>query len=321
MTPPGRVSLLLTIRCLQGLLLSFIFTSTSAPAQKTDDRSDLAREIECYYGARTVVDLTIPQLQQEYPELEGLQPAKSQDELGRILDKVGGNVSAFFHNLSNTCSVEEVRHQRLNSKGRVAASIKQKFQYLVLTDPEKNLTMPEEYRTDNKGKPIQPHVLVGRLSLITQGFTASPVYFDPAYRSEADFRYLGTEDSEGRPAYIVAFAQRPQTARILAKLEVQRGLIRSAVILVQGVAWIDQQSFQILELMTDLLKPRDDFGLTRDSTQIQFAPVRFTQDTAELWLPKEVVVSIEWRGKTYRNDHRYSDYRLFTVQTEQHPSR
>jgi thiol:disulfide interchange protein len=33
------------------------------------------------------------------------------------------------------------------------------------------------------------------------------------------------------------------------------------------------------------------------------------------WLPREVKVTIGWKGRTFRNLHRYSNYRLFSVET------
>jgi VWFA-related protein len=300
-------------------LLSFLLVPPVAIAQTTENQSSLAREIQYYYGARTIVDLKLGQLLEQYPELQGLQPASSQDPLGPALERVGGNVKAFFQNLPNTTSIEEVHQERLSSSGKVTEDGLQKFHYLVLRDTEKNASELKEYRTDARGRPIKPHVLPSGPTLITQGFTASSAYFDPAYQSGSDFRYLGTADLDGHQTCVVAFAQRPETAGILSRLELQSGPIRSAVVLVQGIAWIDQRSFQIVQLITNLLKSRDDLGLNRESTQIRFAPVHFTKASTDFWLPIEVVVTLEWQGETYRNKHRYSKYRLFSVQTEEHP--
>jgi hypothetical protein len=32
---------------------------------------------------------------------------------------------------------------------------------------------------------------------------------------------------------------------------------------------------------------------------------------------QEVAVTVDWKGKTFRNSHRYSDFKLFNVATEE----
>lgn len=64
-----------------------------------------------------------------------------------------------------------------------------------------------------------------------------------------------------------------------------------------------------------LLAPRPDIGLYRQDTEIWFREVRFDDVKRGVWLPHEVVVNIECKNRMFRNRHRYSDYRLFTVET------
>ncbi len=35
-----------------------------------------------------------------------------------------------------------------------------------------------------------------------------------------------------------------------------------------------------------------------------------------MWLPKRAVVAIDWSGKRLRNEHTFTDYKLFEVETE-----
>ncbi len=87
--------------------------------------------------------------------------------------------------------------------------------------------------------------------------------------------------------------------------------------LVQGVAWIDELSFQIVRLRTGLLAPPPGAGLKQQTTDIRFEEVRFEKLPAGLWLPHEVVVTMDWKGEIFRNRHRYSDFKLFSVETKQ----
>jgi hypothetical protein len=91
----------------------------------------------------------------------------------------------------------------------------------------------------------------------------------------------------------------------------------SVVVLVQGIAWIDAENYRIVRLRTDLLKPQPRIRLQRQTTEITYAPVEFKQMAAAMWLPSEVAVTLQWRGKTYRNFHKYSDFKAFKTETKE----
>ncbi len=89
----------------------------------------------------------------------------------------------------------------------------------------------------------------------------------------------------------------------------------STEFLSQGIAWIDPASHQVIRMRTDLLKPLPHVGLTILTTEISYARHRFSSSTKTFWLPGEVVVSFRFGGRDFRNTHRYSDYRLFSVES------
>jgi hypothetical protein len=53
--------------------------------------------------------------------------------------------------------------------------------------------------------------------------------------------------------------------------------------------------------------------LSQETTRIDYQEVYFKQIAQSLWLPKDVTVTVDWGGRTLRNDHQYSDFRLFNV--------
>jgi hypothetical protein len=130
------------------------------------------------------------------------------------------------------------------------------------------------------------------------------------YQRGSEYRYLGQQEINGKNAYVVAFAQQPEKAEPIGRFDVN-GM--SAPVLLQGVAWVEPNSFQILRMRTDLLKPLPRVRLVRQSTEIHFAPVGFKEVHTEVWLPQEVTVTVQWKGRTFRNSHRYSDFKLFNV--------
>ena len=68
-----------------------------------------------------------------------------------------------------------------------------------------------------------------------------------------------------------------------------------------------------MRMRADLLAPRMDVFLARQTAEIWFREVRFSTSPQAFWLPREVVITMVWKGQTYKNHHLYSDYRVFSV--------
>jgi hypothetical protein len=250
------------------------------------------RQLESYGTQSRLLDQPLPMLVKAFPELRGIEPAANQDSTAAILRAVGQNVQTQFQNFA------------------VSGSLDQKFQYLMLTERQKEGVDVREYRTNFRGD----HVEVAGLQrgfMITSGPASADLIFHPTYLSDADFRYVGRQEMDGRPALVIAFAQKPRIVRIFERFNSGSA---SVLILVQGLAWIDSESNHILHLRTDLLKPAREIRLDSQTTEIDYGEVRFGGSPASFWLARRVVVTIEWRGKSFRNVHEYSDFRLFNVQ-------
>ncbi len=251
-------------------------------------------------------------MKRELPELKGLEPAENQDELPGLLQKVGKSVEAFFRDFANTTSIEEIIRGQLYSRAGMREIRTRRFFYLALARPNQRGPGLEEYRTDKKGRRIDP--VVEGAGFTTKGFTSHPVFFHPSERSGSAFRYLGRETLKGRETAVIAFAQRPQKARSVGQFEIGSAFVLT---MVQGVAWVDPATFQVVRMRTDLLAPRPDIGLERLTTEVRFGQVNFKGTSTSVWLPLEVVVTVKWRDRTFRNRHRYSNFRLFKVETEE----
>jgi hypothetical protein len=261
----------------------------------------------------SVVTWPLPHLLDAVPELSGLVPAESQEELAGILQKVGANVKSSFEDFPNTASVERISMGRETWDKSASEHLEQKFQYLALAHPLKKGVGLEEYRTNDKGEPAEPGGLPGTY-LVTKGFASMSLHFHPAYQPDSTFRYLGRQKVHKRQTYVLGFAQKPGVARLVGRIDLA-GM--SIFVLAQGIAWIDSTSYQIVRFRTDLLTPEEDFAPKRQTTEIDFQSVHFKGSPRVLWLPREVLVTTDWRGCTYLNRHHYSSFKLFNVATEQ----
>ena len=270
-------------------------------------------EVKSLAKVKSVVDEPFPALVKAIPELKGMEIAGNQDALPLILQKVGDNAAEFFRDFSNTVSEEDIRVENLRADGHVREFASEKFNYLLLAEPEKWGVGLTEYRASPDGRQNQTeNVRTGFMR--TKGFALASVVFHPNCQTEMNFRYLGRQQIDGREAFVIAFAQQPEKAKMVGRMIVN-GVSEPA--LVQGIAWVDAGDYQIVRLRTDLLKPLPKVRLARQTTEIQYSKVHFKDTPAGLWLPQEVIVTVEWKGRTFRNSHSYSNFKHFNVATEE----
>jgi hypothetical protein len=265
-----------------------------------------------YVNARPLLDYPLHDLLRAAPELQGLEPTGNQDELAFILDKAGKVTEDLLGSMPNLVSREDVTQQKLRSPGSVKDHRRDEFDYMILVHrQDANVTL-DEYRAGPHGSPLEAQGLEEGF-MLTRGFASAWLHFLPPIQPAARFRYLGQQTNGGLRCYVVAFAQKPGSATVTGTVVYEGVSVR---ILYQGIAWIDEASFRIVRLRTDLLAPRPDIGLERQTTELHFGETRLPQTVSPLWLPQEVVVTTDMNHQFFRNVHRYSGYRLFKVETK-----
>lgn len=315
------------------LLLAFFAGLRTPLAQTTQTEPPLTpAELKVYRKAHTVIQWK-PREIRARKELENLQPAASQRDLTQILHEVGERVLTFLNNLPNTTATESIQWEVGRGSPRVSAT--GTFRYMLTrrkTGPWETL---EEYRTDLQGKEIEfDQAQRGRL--LTSGFTLSLLYFAPDNQASCHYRYLGRQKLGEQETDVVGFAEIPEDSLRFAK--VQDGM-RTISLLIQGLAWIDAHSHEILRLQTDLLAPPPHTQLRKETTLIDYARVGFPGTTSTFVLPRRVIVDVWEKGSAalelnreprggiteghatlhYRNIHNYSDYMLFRVDSRVSP--
>ena len=265
-----------------------------------------------YVNARPLLDYPLPDLLRAVPELQGLEPTGNQDELAFILAKAGEVTEDLLDSIPNLISREEITQEKLRDQGSVKDQRRHEFDYMILPHrQDENVTL-DEYRAGPDGSPLEAQGLEQGY-MLTRGFASVWLHFLPRNQSAARFRYLGQQTNGGLRCYVVAFAQKPGWATITGRVGYEG---RFVLILHQGIAWIDEASFRIVRLRVDLLAPRPDIGLERQTTELHFAETRLPQTASPLWLPQEVVVTSRTNKEVFRNVHQYSGYRLFKVETK-----
>jgi hypothetical protein len=272
-------------------------------------------EIRRYHKAQTLIDWTPEQIRTR-PELRKLQLAESQGDLSLILQKTGETVAALFGNFPNTTSTEKVQAEVCSGgSGLCYTTARYSFRYLLVVRAGEGARFISEYRTDEKGKPVDFEHLE-YMPMLTSGFVSTALHFHPRDQTFCRFRYFGRQKLRGRQAEVVGFAQMPGQDPPATEFAVGD---RSAHLLVQGLAWIDARSHEILHIQTDLLAPRPDLGLEKATTRIDFSAIHLRDLPAALRLPVKVTVDLWWFHRHLRNIHEYSGFKLFRVESHISP--
>jgi hypothetical protein len=265
--------------------------------------------------ADTYVEETPRQLVKQVKELKGFHPADNQQDLPVILKKTGEEVDEFLKNVVDLVAEEEIKQERdgISSGGKPTHD-----SYLILRHGEGTEATFDEFRMDDKGNRLD--VSPRRGFLVTTGFALTCMQFSTAMQADSKFRYLGDQKVAKKDTYVVAFAQVPGDAGMEVTM---RGPAGEVHIELQGIAWVDKESFHILRLRTDLLEPQPKVGLEEQTTKVNFGEVRLQDVATPLWLPQDVVVNLKL-GPTinrpfeegFKNVHHYTNYRRYRVSTK-----
>jgi hypothetical protein len=81
----------------------------------------------------------------------------------------------------------------------------------------------------------------------------------------------------------------------------------------KGTAWIDQQSYQIVHLETDILKPVPAVRLMTEHQVLGLRPCAVRAEEAEALAAAQAEIYLDVNGKRFHHRHTCSDSRVFSV--------
>jgi hypothetical protein len=90
---------------------------------------------------------------------------------------------------------------------------------------------------------------------------------------------------------------------------------------IQGTAWIEPLTGAIHRIAAELAAPVNDLNLKALKMDVRYGSHAFTRSEDVYWLPLNAAISIQTERQEWRNLHRYSGYKRFTVNTEDVVSR
>jgi len=230
--------------------------------------------------------------------------------LDDLLARTGTQVSGFLDQFSDVKCIENVEQEKLGKDGKVELRDESIYDYLViLTNPGGELSLDESRLAVKAAKPDKKNMPL----LISNGFATLFLIFHPYYAESFQFALLESELVDGRPLEKVSFQHIPGS-RSPGALAL-RG--REYPLELSGTAWIDPETGVIKKIAADVGKSMEDVGLKSLHSEIEFAPAPFRDMKQPYWFPARAIVEVETPRQHWRNTHRFTEYKRFSVSTEE----
>ncbi len=230
-----------------------------------------------------------------------------QEMIGRANDQV----ARFVEQFSEVKCTEHVIQEKFKTDGKVELKDESTYDYLViLTNAGGEISLDESRLAIREGKK-EPKK--GVSMLVSNGFATLFLVFHPYYSSGFEFTDLGADTIGGHAFRKVQFkhiaGMRSPAALALRGREYPLDLA--------GVAWIEPATGIIGKIDAGLANSMEDIGLKSMRSEVQFQPVPFANAKDVYWFPAQASVEVETPRQHWRNTHDFTDYKRFSVSTEE----
>ena len=220
-------------------------------------------------------------------------------------------VTAYLAKLADLHCNESVTQEKLAGNGKVTAAEQAKYDYLIMIDGsgddfQLNESRIESSASHHKALPM----------LVTNGFSTVLLVFHPYYRDSFQFTTSADVILNGRPAVPVHFSH-IQGRRTPAALAL-RG--REFPLELEGTAWIDKQTGEVVKMDAGLQHDMSDVGLRSMSIHVEYKPTSLGKNQPVITLPTVAVVDVTTPRQHWRNTHVFNGYKSFSTDAEPDPN-
>lgn len=240
--------------------------------------------------------------------------------LDELLARTSKQVSAFVDQFSEVKCTEHVTQEKLGENEKVIRKAESTYDYLViLSNASGELTLDESRLAVQDAKQSKKHEKKEKEKdqttplLVSNGFATLFLIFHPYYAGSFQFIAAGDEFINGKKLSRIHF-QHIRNTRSVTALAV-RG--REYPLELSGMAWIDPETGLIAKITAGVDSGMEDIGMKSLRSEVEFTPVRFGGTEKASWFPSIATVEVETPRQHWRNLHRFSDYKQFSVTTEE----
>jgi hypothetical protein len=229
--------------------------------------------------------------------------------LNDAISRAGKSVEVFWQQFSSITCTENVTQEKLGLQGKVEYRQQSAFDYLILMSLKGDDLTVDESRLLQKSEGKSKNLPL----LTTAGFPTLLLVFHPYYQQSYRYDFDGDEVARGRKMVRVKFEHIPGTRSTSAIA--LRG--REYALDLRGTAWIDEETGVIQKMSAGLIAPMDDLNLKALNTEVVYEAQRFPESPDQAyWLPLTATINVETARQHWRNVHKFSDYKKFSVKSE-----
>ena len=233
--------------------------------------------------------------------------AEAPCPLTQILRTAGERATEMVDNLQRFTATEEIEQTDLKRNRKRRQSTNRLFTYVAeIEQGSSGAFWVEEYRS---GK------TQGDASQFSDtGTAAFALIFHPYEIGNFEFHCEGQTQFRGTPAWLLVFEEKSDPSKSFHQIRINHSVHQLRF---KGRAWLAREDEQILRLQTDLIGPIPEIGLKMEHLDIAYSPVEFEKQRLRLWLPASASIQMSYRGHLYQRIHKFTQFQLFLVDTEQ----
>jgi hypothetical protein len=257
-------------------------------------------------NARAATDAWAP------PDIDAAQPPvdrTSNCPLQDVISLAGMRVEELVHNMDRFSATEVIQHQSVNRSGNLQRPETQTFNYVYsMKEGSDGYVISEENRHRIRGTEGFPD------QVATLGSPGLVLTFHPNYVKNFRMTCEGLGTWNEQPAWQIRFEQSPDTDSRMSAI-IMDG--KSYDVRFRGVAWILQDSYQVVHMEMDLAQTIPKIRLRLNHQVIDYLPVFFPNSDTKIWLPSSAELYLDFRGHRFYRRHTYMNFKLFSVKVQQ----
>jgi hypothetical protein len=265
--------------------------------QQSRESQDAARKIKDRF-----IQWNPPNLDKPLRAVSASPPCNVAD----VLKQAAARVEELAGNVPNFTADERIQYEARDDFGSLMDADSGTFEYLALFVPEGSGWAVKETRTPLKGTHVFP------ASAQDIGLPELAFIFLPRYQGDFEMTCEGAAPWNGQAAWVMHFQQRPDKPAEMVSIAGTKYRLK-----LKGRAWLAADSGEVLHLETGMLEPISAMGMRNWWLSINYGPVQFPRQNAQMWLPQTVDAYAEFDNVRTMIYHTFADFMMFSVHTHQ----
>ena len=247
----------------------------------------------------------------EPPDIDDVKPSVAADvtcPYQKVIDGTGATVKQFVDDISRFNAIEDLLHENLNELGTPTTKETREFNYVAsISEPQPGFLKVDEFRTGRTDLGDFP----GQIA--THGLPALALVFHPDIRDNFEITCEGLSQWNGKATWLLHFRQREDRPDRIQAYKIGDQIYP---INLKGRAWVSADTYQIVRIESELVKPMPKIQLLSEHYTVDYGPVFFQSKHVELWLPKTAELYFHFQKHRYFRRHTFHDFLLFSVDSD-----